>query len=616
MRKKLIVAGVLLTFVNSIVYAQQPSIRRCGTTEYCEQKELSNPEITAKRQQIKDFTTQWIADNPQQAKSLATITIPIVVHVVYKTTAENISDAQILSQITVLNNDYRRLNADASSTPSVWQGIAADIGIEFCMASVDPNGNPTNGIVRKATTLPSFNSNNDNVKFSSAGGDDAWPSNKYLNIWVCNLTGGVLGYATPPGFPADEDGVVIGYKYYGTTGTLDAVYKKGRTATHEIGHWLNLEHIWGGNGTGCSDSDGVSDTPNQAGENYGCPTFPNISCSNGPNGDMFMNYMDYTNDACMNLFTNGQKSIMLACLNGERASIQNSNACGGAPNPTDCSSLSNLSQSENIQIIPAYTSNGTVFAGYVSGNNTFNDKAKADKFTNSGSNLYITGGFVYFGVGYKAPGANNNVIFSAWNANGTGGSPGATIATQNVAMSTIAADVALDSLTLVTFNNPIIAPANFYMGIDLSNITSADSVAIYTSSNRAPNTAWELWSGTGGWHPYTDANGWDFSAGLSHAIFPILCPTVGVNEENIWEGVSVYPNPTSGNINVYLKLKANNDVLIRVFNPIGQLITSQNTANTMGATYNFDLNNQSSGLYFVEVTAGNISRTFKIVLTR
>ena len=266
MKKKFFFAAALLAMLNSVMYAQQPTLRRCGTTEYTKWMEQINPDYAINRQVIENFTTQWVADNPQQAKSAATITIPVVVHVVYRTAAQNISDAQVLSQIPVLNKDYRRLNTDAGNTPSVWQSIAADAGIEFCMASVDPNGNPTNGITRTETTVTSFTSNNSDVKFTSSGGRDAWPSNKYLNIWVCNLTGGILGYATPPGFPANQDGVVIGYKYYGTTGTsLDPVYNKGRTATHEVGHWLNLEHIWGDDGGACNGSDNVTDTPNQAG---------------------------------------------------------------------------------------------------------------------------------------------------------------------------------------------------------------------------------------------------------------------------------------------------------------------------------------------------------------
>jgi hypothetical protein len=226
----------------------------------------------------------------------------------------------------VLNKDYRRWNTDANLVPAAWQNLAVDCEINFCMAHRDPNGNWTDGIERVSTTVTSW-STNDDVKSAAAGGEDAWDRSKYLNIWVCNLSGGVLGYATFPGGPAADDGVVLSYQYVGTVGA-SAPYNKGRTATHEIGHWLNLRHIWGDDGTSCSGSDAVADTPNQSSENYGCPTFPHTdACSPTSPGVMFMNYMDYTDDACMYMFTAAQKTRMWAALNGSRVSIQTSNAC-------------------------------------------------------------------------------------------------------------------------------------------------------------------------------------------------------------------------------------------------------------------------------------------------
>ncbi|MCB0535749.1 MAG: zinc metalloprotease, partial [Saprospiraceae bacterium] len=203
----------------------------------------------------------------------------------------------------------------------------------------------TNGIVRKSTTVNGF-STNDNVKFNSSGGSNIWDRNKYLNIWVCNLSGGLLGYAQFPGGPASTDGVVCDYAYFGTINSTPP-FHLGRTATHEVGHWLNCYHIWGDDGSSCSGSDLVSDTPNQADENYGCPSFPTISCSNGPNGDMFMNYMDYTDDACMNVFTTGQKSRMQSLFSpgGARNALLSSPGCepgggGGCDTPGGLSASS------------------------------------------------------------------------------------------------------------------------------------------------------------------------------------------------------------------------------------------------------------------------------------
>jgi hypothetical protein len=190
--------------------------------------------------------------------------IPVVVHVVYETNDQNISDEQVKSQIDVLNADYRQKNADSGLVPSVFQLVMADARIEFSLATTDPGGNPTNGITRTQTTTNSF-SDDDAVKSAATGGADAWPDDSYLNIWVCNLGGGLLGYAQFPGGPAATDGVVILHSAFGTVGTATAPFHLGRTATHEIGHWLNLRHIFGDDGGGCWGDDFVSDTPNQGG---------------------------------------------------------------------------------------------------------------------------------------------------------------------------------------------------------------------------------------------------------------------------------------------------------------------------------------------------------------
>jgi hypothetical protein len=260
--------------------------------------------------------------------------IPVVVHVVYKTAAQNISDAQIKSQIDVLNADFRKKNADVSTVPAAFAPLAADSRIQFELAKTDPSGNPTTGITRTATTVSAF-SDDDAVKASGTGGADPWPADKYLNIWVCQLGGGLLGYAQFPGGPAATDGVVILHSAFGTTGTAAAPFNLGRTTTHEIGHWLNLRHIWGDDGTGCAGSDFVADTPNQGGGNVGVPVFPHVSCGNGPNGDMFMNYMDYVDDIAMVMFSAGQVTRMQAALDGLRSSIGTSIPCDAKPLPKE-----------------------------------------------------------------------------------------------------------------------------------------------------------------------------------------------------------------------------------------------------------------------------------------
>ena len=313
---------------------EMPTRRACATDEVHERLLRTVSGYAEARSEIENRTSRVLAFGAAVLRTGCT-QIPIVVHVVYRSAAENISDAQIQSQIEVLNADYRAANPDRSSAPAVFAPLIGDARVTFKLADVDPNGNPTNGITRTSSSNSSFTSDTDNVKSASTGGADPWPADKYLNLWTCgNLrdTSGsaLLGYAQFPGGPAATDGVVILHSAFGNTGTAAAPYNLGRTATHEIGHWLNLRHIWGDDGTGCTGDDFVADTPNAGGPNYGTPAFPHISCNNGPNGDMFMNYMDYVDDAAMFMFTQGQVDRMQAALDGPRSSTGVTGPCEGA----------------------------------------------------------------------------------------------------------------------------------------------------------------------------------------------------------------------------------------------------------------------------------------------
>lgn len=317
----------ILIFVIQVGFAAQAQ-RICGTTGYTQQLIAGNPSLKSSYKtveaQIAAFTKGSITARDTTANEI--INIPVVVHILYKSADQNLTDAQIKSQLVVLNNDFSYLNADKINTPSAFKKVAADTKIRFCLAQVDPQGKRTNGIVRKFTTNDNF-SPEDGMKSAAQGGDDAWDSKRYLNVWVCNLAGRTLGYSSVPGGPANVDGVVIALDVFGTEGNLRSPFNKGRTATHEVGHWLGLKHIWG---DAICGTDEVDDTPTQQYYNYGCPGFPNITnCSPDSNGDMFMNYMDFTNDGCMNMFTNGQKTRMRALFakNNLRNSFLLSFAC-------------------------------------------------------------------------------------------------------------------------------------------------------------------------------------------------------------------------------------------------------------------------------------------------
>jgi len=292
-----------------------PVRRQCGAMAAHFRLLEQDDTFRTRQASLERSTIQRMAAAAAVAKPGIT-TIPVVVHVVHNSAAENISLAQIRSQIRVLNRDFRATNTDKSKVPTPFKGLVADSRIQFALAKKDPQGKPTNGVTRTKTTRTSFGTN-DSVKSSATGGQDAWPTNKYLNIWVCQLSGGLLGYAQFPGGPPATDGVVVTHTAFGTSGTAAPPFNLGRTATHEVGHWLNLRHIWGDT-EDCSGTDFVADTPNAAGPNFGTPNFPRVSCSNGPNGDMFMNYMDYVDDVAMFMFTPQQVARMQATLDNER----------------------------------------------------------------------------------------------------------------------------------------------------------------------------------------------------------------------------------------------------------------------------------------------------------
>ncbi|MCB0396328.1 MAG: T9SS type A sorting domain-containing protein [Flavobacteriales bacterium] len=314
-----LVVSVFLSFQNA---AAQNQNRTCGTTEYMERLFRENPGYEQRLQQMNQELAAYVAARKNSSEPHAVVTIPTVVHVVYNTSGQNHSDASVQSQIDAMNADFRLLNSDKSTAPSVFQSLQGDAEIEFCLAQRDPNGNPTTGITRTQTNTSSF-STNDDVKYTSSGGKDAWPRDKYLNLWVCDISGGILGYAQFPGGPAATDGVVLHTDYFGTI-NANTPFNLGRTGTHEVGHWLGLYHIWGDANCG---NDQVSDTPTQQTSNSGCPSFPHVTCSNGPNGDMFMNYMDYVNDACMVMFSLGQNSRMQGVVDGSRSSLKTSDGC-------------------------------------------------------------------------------------------------------------------------------------------------------------------------------------------------------------------------------------------------------------------------------------------------
>jgi Pregnancy-associated plasma protein-A len=278
------------------------SERNCASHEVYLDQISKDPVFAAKQAELDRFTETYSKASHDRAIN----EIQVVVNVLYKTAAQNISLAQIQSQIDVLNADFAATNSDYGLTPALFvPALSGDTEVRFVLETVN----------RKSTNKTSWTSNNAIKKTSQGGLDPTSPTTK-LNIWVGNLGSGLLGYAQFPGGPAATDGVVIDDNATGNTGTAAAPYGKGRTATHEVGHWLNLRHIWGDATCG---SDLVSDTPTHNTSNSGCPSYPHLSTCAGTPVEMTMNYMDYTYDQCMYMFSDGQKARMQACLASTRA---------------------------------------------------------------------------------------------------------------------------------------------------------------------------------------------------------------------------------------------------------------------------------------------------------
>lgn len=338
---------LLVMAVASLGSLAQTGIEPCGQTDYIEQLNIRFPGFKeAYEAQHQEAIRRSVSDQKNKVTPIDTIfNIPVVFHIVYRTNIENLHDSLIFSQMKVLNEAFRKMNADTINTRSIFKPIAADARINFYLAKIDPSGNPTNGITRTKTTVSSFHSDTyeDKMKFTSKGGIDAWDPNRYLNIWVCNNSNPsnpgslVLGFAFPPTnaafwnansfVPTSRQGVVLHYPIVGLNNPANTggYMTDEKTAVHEVGHYLGLRHTWGdGNSfNGCNVDDGIFDTPNTRAKHSGCNKNLN-TCGAGTAGDLpdqAENYMDYSDARCSNMFTAGQVNLMRFNLNMLRSTV-------------------------------------------------------------------------------------------------------------------------------------------------------------------------------------------------------------------------------------------------------------------------------------------------------
>jgi hypothetical protein len=611
--------------------------RNCGSMTHLAEQIAEHPELKTERERIEAQTYDYVRRAPS-VSTRSVITIPVVVHVLYSTAIENISDAQIQSQIDALNRDFRKINTEATRIPAEFQSVAADVNLEFCLAKRQPNGLPTSGIERLGSNKSSWKAN-DEMKRSDKGGLDPWDATKYLNIWVCSLNGGALGYATFPGAPLSIDGVVIDYRYFGTFNTR-APFNLGRTATHEVGHWLNLFHIWG---DGSCGDDHCDDTPTHQGANYGCPTYPLVRTScGGTNTEMSMNYMDYTNDACMYMFTNGQKARMLSLftVGGARRSIVEANLCGFIT-PSVCDvptnfSIANISAQSVTVAWTAATDNATFTIEYrrtsdltwtsavnlTANSFVINDLQSATSYqirlrSRCSNNVESLESPVLtvqtlekIIIPPPPPSAECSDVFE----------PNNTLSTAYTLASGAKITGLLSDYRDRDWFRIDIPTAGTTVKIKLSNLPADYDLRLFdnrlhlvqTSENQG-NSKEEL--------SYTTTSGQDFLLiyiyGYNGAFHPIKCYSLEINKfaKNIedvdkssfrltngknggnTEGVVLSPNPTTGLVTI--ELPTINDAAIQVFNAMGQLVLkSQNSASNR---VSIDLSSVNNGVYLVRI---------------
>jgi hypothetical protein len=624
----------------SSVFAFAQSGRQCGTMHNHDRLLTTDPDYAIHQSEIEAQTNSFISANPDGSR--AVITIPVVVHVVYNTTAQNISDAQIASQITILNNDFRKLNADASLIPSIFTGVSADCEINFCMAQRTPSGAATNGIVRVSTTSTSF-VDDDRVKSSSTGGSTAWDATKYLNIWVCNLGSGLLGYAQFPGGPTSTDGVVCTFTAFGNTGTAAAPFNKGRTATHEVGHWLNLRHIWGDATCG---SDFVSDTPPHNAANYGCPTYPHLSTCTGTPTEMTMNYMDYTDDACMYMYTAGQKSRMQALFatGGSRVGIATSLGCTPPTTGGTCATPTGLSAG-------SITSSGATLSwGAVSGATSYNVQYKLSSSSTWTTTSSTSTSIVLTGL--SASSTYNYQIQAVCSSTGTYST--ASSFTTLAATTTCGTDsyepnntiTAYKTLSVNVNRTAKICPIgdeDWYrfattstsrnFKVDLTTLPADYDLFVYNSSGTligsselggTSSETYKLNGGTvGNYYVRVIGYGGVFNATSNYTIRVTRSNSTlrGTEEgeeiaplDEVFDGVVVFPNPAVDKVIInYFATVSKDNVNLAIYDMTGKIVHTDLFSTTEGLNQlDINTNAYNNGMYMVVIQDGDKTYTSKL----
>ncbi|WP_412986568.1 M43 family zinc metalloprotease [Pontimicrobium sp. IMCC45349] len=615
---------------------------RCATDEYNAALLENSPRMMGS-----DYYENWIAPKVAAVKAQRAAnpdgsvlyTIPVVVHVIHNGepigTGANISDAQVISQITVMNEDFRRM---AGTNGFNTDPDGADVEIEFCLAQRTPDGCVTNGIDRIDMSAVS-------TSWSGPGGNTDtvlkpatyWDASQYMNMWSVNFSdGSLLGYAQFPGGPAESDGVVSNYTFFGSNDaagvTLPAPFNLGRTMTHEVGHYLGLYHTFQG---GCASDDFCADTPPIAGPNYGCPTGTD-SCPGG-DIDMVENYMDYSDDACMNVFTNDQKARILATMGSaaNRPSTATSNACTPLADVSDDGSieieeLATIPCSPDIDATVRITNWGTV--ALMSATITYDvDGGASTDYMWSGNLAY--GEFTTVTLPtFSASGGSHTLNVSINNPNGN---PDARSCNDTANESFNGSDSFATTtqvhlaLTLDQYGSETTwefrdsSNALLYSGGPYTDGT--EGTVINDSFNVVPDECYAFiindgygdgiccdW-GNGSYELRADdntliASGGQFSDTETQNVSTFA---LGINDYFANSGIGVYPNPATNVLNIKLANTGDLPDSYQVYNMIGQLVTQNEISAISDLT--IDTSAYSNGMYFVKITKDNNSVSLPFV---
>ncbi len=637
---------ILLLFTLSLTFpvlGQHKDIDRCGTSEYMNYLILQHPETLTNMQTIEEKIQQIVSQNNERSAQTI-ISIPVAVHVLWNTAAQNISEQMITSQIRVLNEDFRRM---AGTNGWNTNPVGADVKIEFHLADRDPNGLPHSGINRVYTTYTSFNYQTHNTYLK---GLSYWPSDKYLNLWVCNLSGGLLGYAQFPGGPAATDGVVIQYSAFGFNSPFYP-YNLGRSATHEIGHWLNLYHIWG-DVTTCDGTDYCNDTPPCSGQyfsNY--PSCPVPSQCGYPR--MIQNYMDYSDDGCMNLYTVDQTSRMRAAYTVYRYNLLisareklNVTQTGVDYQFTDifgqpfaAINFTSLGTTDSVTVevflgqaplnIPpgakavkryfVITPNGTGFNANI---RLYYKDAEVVGFTNGDNNLKLykeEGGGWSLQGGTGNPASNyvaldNVTSFSRWALSDPSDNP-IPVELASFKSEVTGNDVNLSWLTVTETNN-----YGFYVERAVSSADYGDIQWDDISFVKSAGNSTEIKS-----YSFTDQNvnpgeylyrlriaDNDGSYSYSDAVMAqVEAPGTYSLEQN-------YPNPFNPSTTIAFTVPEVSFVTIKIYDALGNEVASLFKGNKEAGTYemNFDASGIPSGIYYCTMYTGGYTKTNKMLLLK